>query len=100
MKGMVRKMDITATSCEKQNKLSELISKIQSIAVSVNESSNRLDSLTDRFIGACPEVAGDSEATQPRQGIIGELEDVVGTLNMRSTQISDSVNRLVNSGMV
>ncbi len=86
--------------CEKQNKLSELIGKVQDIATTINQSSNDLDAVTDRFIGIAPEAAGDPENSQARDGLIGQLEDKIDILNMRANQMKCSVSRLANSGVI
>lgn len=99
MKGKGIEMEIKGTG-EKQNKLSELISRIQNVAVEINKSSNSLDCLTDKIIGSRPEVASDSEKVPLQQGIIGKLEDVIGTLQMRSIQMGNSVNRLIDSEII
>ena len=93
-------MNDIGVGTEKQNKFSELIGRVKEIAVLINASSNSLDSITDSLIGALPEVAGDSDKAPCREGKIGELEDMIDTLTMRSAQINDSVNRLVKSGIV
>jgi len=61
---------------------------------------SRLDCLSDRLLGPLPEESTERDKTPPRQGVIGQLEEMIDGLRYEISKTIASIDRIHDSGAV
>ena len=88
------------TRSEQSSKLELIINSLDSVCSRLATYTANLDRSSDKLLGCVPEASNPTADAPCRQGLIGQLEDVVGRTLLNVNNMEYAVMRIVDSGTI